>query len=577
MHWQIKENILRGASILPVLTLLFVQSLFSQQFRPDYNTLDSGGILIPEQAAYNVSFYDLDVRVDTENRSIEGVLTLSALVVQPMSWLVLDLDSRLEVESVSTPSADWYISKRNEYQFGTRPQAYSRFIHENGQLWIELGRTYQPGERISRSVHYGGSPRVAVNPPWNGGFTWSKTADGSPWVAVSCQMHGADLWWPVKDHPSDRPDSMSIHITVESPLTAASNGRSRGVTPHDDGTSTWHWFVSTPISNYNVTANIAPYETLSDSMISVAGDTMEVIFWVLPEDVEKGKALFPQFVEQMAFFEELLGPYPFRADKYGIVHTPFLGMEHQSLIAYGAGFRNDVLFNMRVGYDDLMHHELAHEWWGNLVSVYDWKDFWLHEGFATYMQALYVERLAGHAAYHRQVARFRTSIANRVPLAPRETKSTMGISGGNEVYFKGASVLHTLRLLAGDTRFFEILRRFAYPDPALELTSDGSAMRFTSTNEFRKIAEQVYGSRLDWFFDVYVHQPHLPELVVERNGRDVVMRWITPDDLPFNMPVPVQINNEHHLVEFENNRAEIQLPRSVRKFEVDELRWVLRK
>ncbi|HAC15808.1 MAG TPA: peptidase M1, partial [Bacteroidetes bacterium] len=404
---------------------------------------------------------------------------------------------------------------------------------------------------------------------------WAQTADGSPWIGVSCQTQGADLWWPVKDHPSDRPDSLAISITVPKGLVAASNGKLLGTRERNEKT-TFDWFLSTPINPYNVTVNIAPYVTISDTYISTAGDSVETTFWVLPEDEAKGKELFPQFIEQMRFYEEMLGPYAFRDEKYGIVHTPYLGMEHQTIIAYGAGFKDGALFGQHSDYDDLMHHELGHEWWGNLVSVADWKDFWIHEGITTYMQALFTEQRRGMDAYFANMQYFSTMIDNRQPLAPRESRSAGQMYQGRDVYYKGASVLHTLRYLVGDERFFTILRRFAYPDPKMEAITDGSSMRYSSTEEFRNIAEKHGEMSLDWFFEVYMYQPELPELVSMVQGDNLILEWVTPGNLTFNMPVEVVVNDISAKITFIDNKAVV--PISVTgDYEIDPNHWVLRK
>lgn len=544
-------------SLCVILTVVcFVQVASAQQF--NMNPMDSGGMLLPEQAAFRVTFYDLDVAIDPDERSIDGTLRVVADVVHPMEWLVLDLDTVFTIHGTYD-------------RFGTRAGTERR----GGRIWIQLERVYQPGDRIERTVHYSGKPRVAANPPWSGGFTWSQTASGEPWISVSCQTQGADIWWPVKDHPSDRPDSVAVNITVPAGLVAASNGRLRGVRETEQ-TTTWNWFMSVPVNPYNVSVNIAPYEIISDVYTSVTGEEVETIFWVLPEDVDKGKQLFPQFIEQMRFLEEIVGPFPFRSEKYGIVHTPYLGMEHSTIIAYGAGFRDGALFGRHSDYDDLMQHELAHEWWGNLVSVADWKDFWIHEGFGTYMQALYTEHRRGNQAYYDIMRHFRRMIDNRAPMAPRESRTAGEMYQGRDVYYKGASILHTMRFLLGDEAFFTLLRRFAYPTPEMEALTDGSAQRYATTEEFRFMAERYYGESLKWLFDVYMYQPHLPELTMSREGNSLRLEWVTPDGLPFNMPVEVMIGSQRTRVHFSNNRAMVSITGSP-EIVIDPDSWVLKK
>lgn len=505
--------------------------------------LDSGGPLMPEQAAYNVRFYDLSLSVDPSDSSIDGSVQINADIVRPISQFVVDLDTLLTIHKIV------------ELNSGNKtPRAFRREI---GKVWIDLGHTRQAGEQIKVIISYGGKPRVARRPPWSGGFTWARTQDGSPWIATTCEGEGPDIWWPSKDHISDEPDSMGIHIRVPQPLFCASNGRLISVETHDDNTRTMNWFVSTPINNYDVALNIAPYKLIEETYQSTAGDTFPVQFWVLPEDYEKGLAFLPQIIEHLGFFEETLGPYPFRADKYGVVQTPHLGMEHQTIIAYGGNFNNAAMSRKDWGFDALHHHELSHEWWGNLVTAADWNDAWLHEGFATYMQALYVEKLNGMDAYHSFMTTMRT-FENDYAVAPRESK-TAGEIWKAPIYAKGAWVLHTLRYLIGEDALRLALRRMAYPDPAMEKITGGRQTRSATTDDFLKIAEQVSGKKLDWFFEVYLRQPKLPELVVDLSEKQMTLFWKTPDGLPFPMPIDVKIRDEIKPVEIPEGGTTIAL------------------
>ncbi|BBM72085.1 M1 family metallopeptidase [Rhodothermus marinus] len=531
------------------LVLLAAQTACAQRQLGARVTNHSGGPLLPEQAAYDVTFYELALRVEPDARRIDGTLTVQARVVHPLIWFVLDLDTVLTVRRIEEQVAGRWVPRTFEH----RP---------DGRIWTHLAHTRQPGRQVVLRVHYGGVPREAPYPPWIGGFTWARTVDGRPWIATSNQGEGADLWWPCKDHPSDEPDSMALHITVPEPLVVASNGRLRRVERHADGTRTYHWFVSTPINNYGVALNIAPYRTVDTTYVSVAGDTIPVTFWVLPERAADARRMLPEFLDHLAFYERRLGPYPFRADKYGIAHTPFLGMEHQTIIAYGSDFSD-----RPYGYDWLHHHELGHEWWGNLVTAYDWKDFWLHEGFCTYMQALYAEERFGPEAYRAELMRYRSAIRNRRPIAPRTSKTTTEMyfadpatgQTDNDIYYKGAWVLHTLRYLIGDAAFFRALRRMAYPDPALERVVDGRQCRFATTDDFATLVEEITGQELDWFFEVYVRRAELPRLVVTREPDRLILRWETPDNLPFPMPVEVQIGDTRRRIPMPDGEAVVPL------------------
>lgn len=491
---------------------------------------DSGGALSPEQATFDVTYYDLSVRVDPSDSSIVGTLAADLLFVHPSSVATLDLDPILEITGVE-------LSDEN----GSSPADFER---DGGRVRISLRDTRQSGERARVTVSYGGKPHPARRAPWDGGFTWSETPSGSPWIATSCQGEGADIWWPVKDHVSDEPDSMRIRVTVPAGLVAASNGRLEDTTVEADGWQTYKWFVSTPINTYNVALNIAPYEVIEGSLVSVAGDEFPVVFYVLPEHAEQGRALFPEILDHLRFFEEMLGPYPFRADKYGVAETPFLGMEHQSIIAYGANFDNGAMTAGRDwGFDALHHHELSHEWWGNMVTNADWSDMWLHEGFGSYMQALYMERLEGKAGYHAYMASIRRNITNERPVAPAAPVTADGIYGG-DIYFKGAWILHSLRYLIGDEAFFQLLRRMSYPTKAMELVTDGGQCRFVTTEDFIRLAEEIADTNLRWFFDAYLRSAETPRLVETKVEGGIALSWQVPDQKPFPMPVPVVITSD---------------------------------
>lgn len=515
---------------------------------------DSGGPLMPEQAAYNVTFYDLDLQIFPDERLISGKVLVQATVVHPTNVLVLDLDTTFNVLRAMEGDLNCDVTR------------------EGGKLYIDLGRTRQRGEILRIDVFYEGAPREAPRAPWDGGFSWAKTDSGEHWIATSCQTEGADVWWPNKDHVSDEPDSVGIHIRVPDPLVVATNGRLRTTEAHDDGTTTYHWFVSTPINNYNIALNIAPYRVIEGELESVVGDTYPVVFYVLPEDYEKGQALFPEILDHLRFFEKLLGPYPFRADKYGVAQTPHLGMEHQTIIAYGAGFSNSSMTGVDWGFDALHHHELAHEWWGNLVTNFDWRDMWIHEGFGSYMQALYVEELSGKEAYQRFMQRSRF-FRNDLAVAPREVRSSEEIYRA-PIYTKGAWVLHTLRYLIGDEAFFAALRKMAYPTEELEQTTNGEQCRFVTTEDFRLICENISGQDLGWFFEVYLRQPALPVLKSRVKGNTLTLDWETPNELPFPMPIDVQIGDEVQRIQVPPKGISLDLPAGAKPV-VDPDGWVL--
>jgi aminopeptidase N len=512
----------------------------------------SGGPPIPEQDAFDVRHYHLRLRVDPAGRRIDGSLTMRCDAVPGTGRIALDLDEALSVEAVRVAGRD------------------AKFEHRDLRVWIDLAQPTKAGETLEVEVVYGGAPRVAPNPPWKGGFTWATTEDGRPWIATSCQGEGADLWWPCKDRPDDEPDGMDLEIAVPDGLVCASNGVLVGERL-DGGWRTFHWRTGQPIANYGVALNIAPYEVIETSYTCVDGTELPVSFWVLPENRDRAAKALPDFLDHVRHMEETCGPYPFRSEKYGIVETPHLGMEHQTIIAYGNRYRPGSF-----AYDWLHHHEMCHEWWANLVTNRNWKDMWIHEGIGTYMQALYIERKFGAAAYRVEMGQKRRQLTNRAAVAPRGEADSQAIyfsNSGSDIYFKGSWICHSLRWLLGDETFFAVLRRWAYPDPAMEKVTDGSQCRLTDTEEIRSIAERVSGTELGWFFEVYLRQPGLPRLAAELRDGVLELAWEVPGELPFPMPVPVRVGETLVRVPMDAGRGSLEVGTAA--YEIDPDRWLL--
>ncbi len=544
------------ASLLPLLLAGPVQQV----------ALDSGTPPPPEQTCYDVTRYSLALSVDPAKRSIAGTCTVRAKMLRPSPAILLDLDDRLKVESV------------------THAGDAVDFVREPGRIRVRaLPEFAKSGEVFEIAVRYGGVPREAPRAPWDGGFTWSKTADGQPWIATTCQGEGADLWWPCKDQPDDEPDEMDLRFSVPEPLVAASNGRLVDVKPAQKGWHTYHWHVSMPINAYSVALDIAPYRTIEDEFTSSAGERFPLIYYVLPENLEAGKKLFVEMQKDLAFFESVCGPYPFRADKYGVVETPHLGMEQQTITAYGNHYRGNP-WGEDQGFDFLLHHEMSHEWWGLLVTARNWNDFWIHEGIGAYMQALYAEKLRGLAGYRQVMREQRQGIASTGTLAPREPHSSAEMyttevwkdSPGGDIYTKGSWVMHSLRWLLGDETFFRVLRRFAYPDAALEKITSGAQCRFATTDELLAIAEKESGRKLGWFWELYLRQPKLPKLVTRVEGDELQIEWQTPSGLAFPMPVEIELEGKRQKVEMPDGHARVAL-KGAKDFVLDPDERILRE
>lgn len=519
-----------------------------------FGSQDSGGKLSPYQSCYDVKFYDINVTINPNEKTIAGTVIMRAAAVNNFKKILVDLDNTFTIHLVDL------ITRNKEVGLS--------FSHDSGKVWIGFPNEIKKGETFEIKITYAGIPRVPKRPPWDDGVLWSKTKDGKDWVTLTCQGGGADIWFPCKDHPSDEPDSVSLHYTVPADLICIGSGKLKSTTDNHNGTKTWNWFVSTPINNYCIMFYLGPYKAIDYDYTSVTGEKFPFTVWVLPESYEKAKAHAPQFLKQMKINEEYLGPYPFRIDKYAVVEAPHLGMEHQTAIAYGYGWKNHQQFE----FDWLHQHEFSHEWWGNMVTAKDWSDFWIHEGTGTYMQPLYLEKVFGKDEYFRYMKSIKR-ITNKVPVAPRGEK-TSGESYNLDVYYKGAWIIHTLRYYLGDETFFKVLRRWAYPTEAMEKIKNGGQCRLATTDEFLQIAERVSGKKLDWFFEVYFRHAPLPKLHYKNAQDSVELWWETENNLPFSLPVEIQNANNLVRVEMKNGKGRIDLQKDS-KFVIDPTGWIL--
>jgi aminopeptidase N len=524
---------------------------------------ETGGPLMFEQAAFDVQSYDITLNVDPKAKSITGTTVMTARIVIPTNVIVLDLDTPYKIDNV----------------FGERRDAQStlKWERRGGKIWIWFPFTKQNGEMFETIISYGGSPRVAPRAPWIGGIMWEKTPSGADWVSVALQNDGADLLFPCKDHPSDKPATAAMHITVPDPLIAAGPGKFERAEKHADGTSTYNWRMTNPIANYSLVFNAAPYRIIQEKVKSVNGDLIPLVFYVLPEHADKAPKLIEEVKKYNAFFEKYLGPFPFRSQKLGIVETPHLGMEHSTHIAYGNQFRFAA-----DGFDWLMFHEFGHEWWANLVTASDWRDFWIHEGFQSFMDTFWIEETKGQGPYFAAMKARQRGFRNMQPVAPREPKISYQVymaepdyvNSDGDIYGKGAYILHTLRYLIGDSAFFNSLRHMAYPRKEMESWTDGRQERLVNTDDFLTIAENESKTKLDWFFELYVRQPKLPRLVTQNQEHEILLRWETPNNMPFPMPVDVEVDGKIQRVKMENGSGRVTFQN---KATVDPNGWVLKE
>ena len=504
-------------------------------------TAASGLPRAAEQEAVAFERAELSFKVDPARKWLDGDATLTFLAAKPIDRLVVDLDRNyrvalVELDGVAIDAAHW----RNP----------------EGRMTVDLPKSMAGGARTTLRIRYAGNPHVANKAPWDGGFVWATAPTGEPWVATAVQGEGCDLLWPCIDHPQGEPLEVVQHVSVPAPLVAAGNGIAEGM-DEKDGWRTYHWRAKQP-NTYAIALNIGPYELLQAEYKSRFGNTIPLRFWYLKGNMAKAEGLFAEFAPMLEFFEETIGPYPFADEKMGVAETPHLGMEHQTINAYGNEYRK-----AEAGYDWLLQHEFAHEWFGNQLTHLDWDDFWLHEGFGSYMQPLYLQWLRGDMEYMAALMKQRAAIVNRYPVIsgrglPENEVYKPGEGPGNDVYYKGSLTLHTLRGLIGDDAFFRATRELVYgtatPRPG------NFKPRYASTADFIAIVNRITGKDLGWFFDGYLRSAKLPELLASREGNVLSLRWKTQGDTLFPLPVQVRVGDRIVDVAMTGGVGRVDLP-----------------
>jgi aminopeptidase N len=521
-------------------------------------TAETGAPLGAVQQAMQTPHLALALTVDPASQSITGRADYTVRAITPLETVEFDLDPRLTVTQVTV---------------GGNPLAKEHWSSKAGLLSIALPSPLAAGATARVGIAYGGKPRVAPRPPWDGGFVWSGTEQGHHWIATTVQPNGCDLFWPCLDHPSKRVELLDFRVTVPEPLVVAANGRLIE-TAEGEGVRTYHWRARQP-NGYGVSLQIAPYELAQAEYASRFGNTVPIRFWHLPGRKEGAERLVAEMHDFLDFFEGTIGPYPFGDEKVGLAETPHLGMEHQTINAYGEGYKL-----APEGYDWLMHHEFAHEWFANQLTNASTADMWLHEGFGTYMQPLYLKWKNGDAAYQAALWDLRKKVKSRVPLVPEgfvpsALYDDRQAGWGDDIYYKGAWILHTLREHIGDEAFFTATRRLTYgrDDPA----PGNFAPLIRSTDDFRGIVEEVTGEDLGWFFDAYFRTAALPELVATRDGATLRLAWQTGAAEPFTLPVEANVNGKLVTVAMDGGTGSLQLPSPDAHFVLDPNARILRE
>ncbi|MCC6280624.1 MAG: M1 family metallopeptidase [Saprospiraceae bacterium] len=474
------------------------------------------GSITPERAWWDLTFYDLKVKVNPADKSISGSNTIYYKVLTTSNVLQFDLQSPLRVERVEQDGEALDVRQTDK-----------------NACFVTLKKEQPVGSRQSLTIWYSGQPREAVHAPWDGGFSWSQDSKGQPFVATSCQGLGASVWWPCKDHMYDEPDSQAISITAPKGLMDVSNGRLRRTTVNADGTSTYDWFVSKPINNYGVNVNIANYVHFGETYAGEKGP-LTLDYYVLPQNLDKAKSQFKQVPMMLKALEHWFGPYPFYEDGYKLVEVPYLGMEHQSSVTYGNGYRNGYLGTDLSGtgwgkkFDFIIIHESAHEWFANNITYKDIADMWIHEGFANYSEGLYTEYHYGKAAGAAYTRGVRSNIENRKPIIGHYDVNS---EGSLDMYYKGGNLLHTIRQIVNDDEKWRSILRGLGRDFNHQVVT---------TEQVENYISKGAGRDLHKVFDQYLRNTNIPVLQYRLKKGKVEYRWSNCVD-GFDMPVQVTL------------------------------------
>jgi aminopeptidase N len=471
----------------------------------------------PARVWWKTTFYDLHVRVNTADSSITGYNGIVYRVLRAHQEMQIDLQPPLVMDSVVQDGGT--VTHRRD----------------GNAFFVTLTKPQREGDRNEVVVYYHGKPVAARRPPWDGGYIWQHDSLGNRWTATANEGLGASVWWPNKDLLSEEPDSQRIAITVPDPMVDVSNGRLRSTTHNGDGTTTFEWFVVSPINNYGVSVNAGTYSHIADSFDGEGG-RLTMDYWPLAYHRDVAIEQFKQAKSMMACFEHWFGPFPWYEDGYKLVEAPHLGMEHQSAVAYGNHYHNGYLgrdlSNTGHGlkWDFIIVHESAHEWWGNSITDKDAADMWVHESFANYAENLYTECLEGTKAGAEYVIGTRRLVKNDVPIIGH-----YGVNdeGSNDKYYKGGNMLHTIRqIVANDEKWRGILR--------------GAQRTFRhQTIMGRQLEEYVSreaGMDLSKVFDQYLRTTRIPVFEYKIDGAALSYHWanVVPG---FDMPVRIAVQS----------------------------------
>lgn len=487
------------------------------------------GSITPERAWWDVTSYNIYIIPDFKTKTIKGWNQISFDINTDGKnrKMQIDLQQPMVIDSI-------IFNKKKITNFKRNGNVY---LIDFGSYKFTAARTLLKKDKAiplhNIKIYFHGKPHEAYNPPWDGGWIFTKDAKSRPWMTVACQGLGASVWYPCKDHQSDEPDlGALIQLLVPDSLVAVANGKLLDKVSQKDSRTLYLWQVKNPINNYNIVPYIGKYVHFSDTLKGEKG-MLDLDYWVLDYNLEKAKKQFGRNVKPMLkAFEYWFGPYPFYEDGFKLVESSHLGMEHQSAIAYGNhyqdGYRGTDLSGSGWGlkWDYIIIHEAGHEWFANNITTRDIADMWVHEGFTMYSEVLFTEYYYGKEAADEYAEGIRDNIKNDIPLI-----GPYGVNkeGSGDMYHKGANLIHTIRqVINNDSVFRKILRG---------LNKDFYHKTVDSKDVEAYMSKQS-GKDLTKIFDQYLRTIKIPVLEYKMNGRKLSFRWTNCVN-GFNMPLGI--------------------------------------
>jgi aminopeptidase N len=515
------------------ITFLLLLTFAAASAQENFSRKDSlqGGLRL-ERTNFDVQRYDLNIKIDPEQKSIVGYNDITFKALPGTRKIQLDLFADMAIDSII------YDKKKLSYQ------------RDNNAVFLFFAGGIQGTDVQKLRFYYSGKPAIARNAPWDGGFVFKKDKNGKDWIGVAVQGTGASLWYPCKDSQSDEPDlGCTIRVAVPKGLMNVSNGRLTGSEDLKNGYTRWDWEVKNPINNYDITVNIGDYVNIHDTHNGVDLD-----YYVLRDNEAKARTHFAEVKPMLDCFESKFGKYPFAEDSYKLVETTYLGMEHQSAIAYGnkyrKGYMGSDLSGTGIGtlFDYIIVHESGHEWFGNSITSKDIADMWIHEGFTMYSEVVFVECLYGYDKAIEYMNGMRRNVANDRPII-----GTYGVNneGSGDMYYKGALMIHTIRhIVNDDAKWWKILLKFAETNRH-KIIDNETVVTFFNTET---------GIDLTPVFDQYLKSTKIPKLRLEPEKGKLYYKWENVSD-NFNMPVDVIISGKTQRIYPTTKTQELSIPK----------------